>query len=136
MQTQTNKNGIFSNRIMTIEEVWAVLQETALGLKELKESQKETDRQMKETDKRISELGNCFDELVKHLMALNTMNKFNPNGYTSMCQDVLAGRKTEVEMFSLTLMELAKKHGIPVPVNEMLYLELKTIEAGYLRAKN
>jgi 2-dehydropantoate 2-reductase len=57
------------------------------------------------------------------------MNALSPSNYTSMCQDVLAGRKTEVEMFSLTLMELAKKHGISVPVNETLYLQLKTIEA-------
>ena len=57
------------------------------------------------------------------------INNFNPAGYTSMCQDVLAGRKTEVEMFSLHLMGLAKKHGIPVPVNETLYLELRAIEA-------
>jgi len=58
-----------------------------------------------------------------------TINILNPTGYTSMCQDVLAGRKTELEMFNLTLMELAKKHNIPVPVNEVLYLQLRTIEA-------
>jgi 2-dehydropantoate 2-reductase len=58
------------------------------------------------------------------------MNGLNPSGYTSMCQDVLAGRKTEVEMFSLALMELAKKHNISVPVNETLYLQLKVIEAS------
>jgi len=58
-----------------------------------------------------------------------TINNFTSGGYTSMCQDVMAGRKTEVEMFSLALMELAKKHGLEVPLNETLYLELKTIEA-------
>jgi 2-dehydropantoate 2-reductase len=58
-----------------------------------------------------------------------TVNSLSPEGFTSMCQDVLAGRKTEVEMFSLTLMELAKKHGLSVPVNETLYLEIRTIEA-------
>ena len=60
--------------------------------------------------------------------SFNTTDSLNPAGYTSMCQDVLAGRKTEVEMFSLTLMELAKKHNISVPVNEALYLQLRTIE--------
>ena len=57
-----------------------------------------------------------------------TVNLLNPAGYTSMCQDILAGRKTEVEMFSLALMELAKKHGISVPVNETLYLQIRTLE--------
>jgi 2-dehydropantoate 2-reductase len=61
--------------------------------------------------------------------ACKIMNALNPSGYTSMCQDVLAGRKTEVEMFSLALMELAKKHHISAPVNETLYLQLRTIEA-------
>ena len=61
-----------------------------------------------------------------------TINVLSPEGFTSMCQDVLASRKTEVEMFSLTLMELAKKHGLSVPVNEVLYYQLRTIETGYL----
>ena len=63
----------------------------------------------------------------------NTVNLFNPEGFTSMCQDVLAGRKTELEMFSLVILDLAKKHNIPVPVNEMLYLLLKTVEARNLQ---
>ena len=58
----------------------------------------------------------------------NTVNLLSPAGYTSMLQDVLAGRKTEVEMFSLALMELAKKYGISVPVNEALYLQIRIIE--------
>jgi len=58
----------------------------------------------------------------------STIGLLSPDGYTSMCQDVLAGRKTEVEMFSLALMELAKKHHIQAPVNEVLYLQLRTIE--------
>ena len=58
----------------------------------------------------------------------NTINSLGLSGYTSMCQDVLAGRKTELDMFSPTLMELAKKHGLQVPVNEVLYLMLRTIE--------
>ena len=57
-----------------------------------------------------------------------TINSITPTGYSSMCQDVLAGRKTEVEMFSYALIELAKKHGINVPINETLYLQLRTIE--------
>jgi 2-dehydropantoate 2-reductase len=60
-----------------------------------------------------------------------TVNRLNPAGYTSMCQDVLAGRKTEVELFALTMMELGKKHNIPMPVNETLYQALRTIEQTY-----
>jgi len=62
---------------------------------------------------------------------VNTVSVLNPAGFTSMCQDVLAKRKTEVEMFSLTVTELGKKHGIPVPVNETLYRQLRAIEKSY-----
>jgi len=50
-----------------------------------------------------------------------------------MCQDVEAGRKTEVELFSGTVMELGRKHGIPVPVNTVLYHLLKTIEESHVK---
>ena len=59
---------------------------------------------------------------------LEKINLLDPTSYTSMCQDVLAGRKTELEMFSPTIMKLGKKHNIPVPVNEIFYLQLRTIE--------
>jgi 2-dehydropantoate 2-reductase len=64
-----------------------------------------------------------------------TLNPLSKDGYTSMCQDVLAKRKTEVEMFALAVTELGKKHKIPVPVNEMLYLQIRTIEQTYNRIK-
>jgi 2-dehydropantoate 2-reductase len=60
-----------------------------------------------------------------------TVNLLDPSGCTSMCQDVLAKQKTELEMFSLTVMELGKKHGIPTPVNELFYLQLRVIEKSY-----
>jgi len=61
----------------------------------------------------------------------STMDKLVDEGKTSMCQDVEAGRKTEVELFSGTMIALGKKWGIPVPVNALLYRMLKTIEASY-----
>ncbi len=52
----------------------------------------------------------------------------SPEGKTSMLQDVEAGRKSEVEIFGGTVIELGRKHGIPTPVNEQLFLMIKTIE--------
>jgi 2-dehydropantoate 2-reductase len=65
-----------------------------------------------------SDIGSSFD----------IINLLSAEGFTSMCQDVLAGRKTELEMFSPVVTELARKHGISVPVNETLYLQLRTID--------
>jgi 2-dehydropantoate 2-reductase len=60
------------------------------------------------------------------------LESLDPEGKTSMLQDVEARRKTEVEMLAGTVLELAKRHNIPAPVNQKLYHELKRIEASYL----
>jgi 2-dehydropantoate 2-reductase len=60
-----------------------------------------------------------------------TLSSLDDRGYTSMCQDVLAGRKTEVEMFARALGELGKQQGIPTPVNDLLYLALRSAEQNY-----
>jgi 2-dehydropantoate 2-reductase len=54
----------------------------------------------------------------------------NPEGKTSMFQDVEAGRKTEVEMFAGTVIELGKRYGVATPVNQRLFDDLKRIEAA------
>ncbi|GAB6393257.1 MAG: Ketopantoate reductase [Treponematales bacterium] len=60
-----------------------------------------------------------------------TVAGLNDAGMTSMLQDVLAGRKTEVELFSLTVMERGGKRGIPTPVNATLYRAIRAIERTY-----
>ena len=54
----------------------------------------------------------------------------NPEGKTSMFQDVEAGRKTEVEMFAGTVIELGKRCDVATPVNQRLFDELRRIEAS------
>ena len=61
----------------------------------------------------------------------DTLTALNDSGYTSMCQDVLAGRKTEVELFGFTVSELGLKYGIPTPVNTTLAVALRAIEQTY-----
>jgi 2-dehydropantoate 2-reductase len=48
-----------------------------------------------------------------------------------MCQDVLAGRKTEVELFGRTISELGVKLNVPTPVNKALWLALRAVEQTY-----
>lgn len=52
--------------------------------------------------------------------ALISLGKMTPDGKTSMLQDVLAGRKTEVDMFAGVIIELGKKHNIKTPYNIVL----------------
>lgn len=63
-----------------------------------------------------------IDEYIKITKGLS------PSGKTSMQQDIEAGRKTEVESFALEVINLGKKHNIPTPINEMLYLMIRVLE--------
>ncbi len=65
------------------------------------------------------------DDIAKHLEIFRTLA---PEGKTSMLQDVEAGRKTEVEIFSGAVIEMGIKLGIPTPVNDMLFRMIRTIE--------
>ena len=49
---------------------------------------------------------------------LKIIDTLDPNERPSMAQDVNAGRQTEVALFAGTVVKLAKKHSIPVPLNE------------------
>lgn len=56
------------------------------------------------------------------------LDRCEPDGTTSMCQDILAGRKTEIDMFSGTVCKLGEKYGIKTPVNKLLLNLIKAIE--------
>ncbi len=53
------------------------------------------------------------------------------NHRSSTLQDIRRQRPTEIDTLTGKILELAKAHGIPVPVNTMLYRQVKTIEANY-----
>lgn len=55
---------------------------------------------------------------------LKLLDGLDPKGRTSMCQDVEAGRKTELELFAGTILGICKEAGIQAPVNEFLYERL------------
>lgn len=57
------------------------------------------------------------------------INGLQPQAKTSMHQDIEAGRKTELVLFSGTVMALGKKHGIPTPINELLNGMIRVLEA-------
>ena len=53
--------------------------------------------------------------------AINSLKEMCDEGKTSMLQDILAGRKTEVDIFSGEVIKLGKLYGIPTPYNQVLY---------------
>jgi 2-dehydropantoate 2-reductase len=80
-------------------------------------------------------------EVGVHLTAEDVRNwhavldSLNPSGKTSMLQDVEAGRKTEVEMFAGKVIELGKRYGVPTPVNERLFEEIRMLEGSSRRVE-
>lgn len=72
---------------------------------------------------------NLDDSDVENYMPI--LASLAPEGKTSMLQDVEALRKTEVEIFAGTVIELGKKYGVETPVNAMYYKMIRAIEQIY-----
>lgn len=72
---------------------------------------------------------NLTEEDMKYW--LNVLSKLNPLGMPSMRQDMIAGRKTEVELFSGMAIALGKQYQIPTPVNEWLYEKVRELETHF-----
>ncbi|PJI06975.1 MULTISPECIES: ketopantoate reductase family protein [Clostridium] len=62
---------------------------------------------------------------------VKVLNKLSPDGKTSMCQDMLAKRKSEVGIFGGTVVELGRKYNVSTPVNSTLTNIIKVTESMY-----
>ncbi len=58
----------------------------------------------------------------------SVLDTLSPEGRTSMCQDIEAGRKTEVEMFAGKVLELAAERGLGVPTHRFLFQAVRGLE--------
>ena len=58
---------------------------------------------------------------------LDFLKKLPPENMSSTLQDILAGRRTEVDMFAGTVIRLGKETGVPTPLNEFLYHAINLI---------
>lgn len=53
------------------------------------------------------------------------------SNFSSMCQDIMRKRRTEIDFLNGKVVELGKKHHIPTPVNEVLVGFIKYLEGRY-----
>lgn len=60
--------------------------------------------------------------------ALKLLDKMCDEGKTSMHQDILAGRKTEIDIFAGEIIKMGQEFGIPTPYNKVLYDLIKIKE--------
>ncbi len=58
-------------------------------------------------------------------LLVKTINALDPEGKTSMLQDIEAGRETEVNYFSGHIIQMGKELNIPTPINEFLFHAIK-----------
>lgn len=66
--------------------------------------------------------------------ALKALSMMCDDGKTSMYQDILAGRKTEVDMFAGEIIKMGKEFGIPTPYNQVLFDLIKIMEENNERS--
>lgn len=52
----------------------------------------------------------------------------NYTNFSSMCQDILRGERTEIDFLNGKIVELGRKHGIHTPINETLVNFIKFLE--------
>ncbi len=64
--------------------------------------------------------------------ALNYLNLMIPEGKSSMLQDIENGNKTEVEIFSKTIIQLAHKYNLNVPYNKIVYELISALEESII----
>ena len=56
------------------------------------------------------------------------MAKNTAENISSMLQDIMKGKKTEVEEINGEIVRIAKKHGINACINEFLFKMIKAME--------
>jgi 2-dehydropantoate 2-reductase len=92
--------------------------------------------QMKAAMREVIQLCRCegipvTEEDLEYYVAL--VDTLSPDGMPSMRQDGLARRPSEVEFFAGTVLKLAEKHHLNLPVNQELYNRIKAMESRYVK---
>lgn len=62
---------------------------------------------------------------------VSLIDTLNPKSMPSMRFDGLNKKKSEVELFSGTVIKLGQKHGVPTPVNKAIYDRIIEMESRY-----
>ncbi len=78
-----------------------------------------TARLVKEAVAVAGGLGMKFDEAAV-LQKVRSTSENNPEGVTSICADIAAGRKTEVDTISGSVVRASEKCGVLAPTHEMI----------------
>ena len=110
-----------------INQTTAVYETGYGGVKHPGEAQDVMIAAMRETMAVANAMGIPLSEAdIRYWLALT--QQFADDGMTSMRQDLLAGRPTEVELFAGTIRRLGREHGVATPVNDLFYRLIRLME--------
>lgn len=73
------------------------------------------------------EEGIVFDPSLQEEVNTATTSYSNKS---SMCQDIIKGRKTEIDFLNGRVSELGRRHGVPTPVNDVLTALIRFMEGN------
>lgn len=66
-----------------------------------------------------------IDPSIKKMID-NKLSQFT--NYSSMCQDIMKGKKTEIDFLNGKVVEIGEKYNIPTPFNELMVAFIKFLE--------
>jgi 2-dehydropantoate 2-reductase len=89
----------------------------------------ELDRLVREAWPVLQAEGLALDEPAA-LARVHAVAQATATNRASMLQDALAGRRTEIDAITGVLLQMAGRHGMPVPTHAALYRAVKTLEPG------
>ena len=70
--------------------------------------------------------GIVFEPDLKEVLDKKILQYTN---FSSMCQDLIKGKRTEIDFLNGKIVELGRKHRIPTPINKTLVSLIKSLEA-------
>ncbi|MFX0032422.1 MAG: ketopantoate reductase family protein [Candidatus Hodarchaeota archaeon] len=80
---------------------------------------------------KVAELINIDLDKKDYIELTYQVAKETYNNKNSMLQDILKGRKTEIDFLNGRIVKYAKELGIEVPINEILTILIKSLEGSY-----
>ncbi|MCW3981601.1 MAG: 2-dehydropantoate 2-reductase, partial [Candidatus Bathyarchaeota archaeon] len=74
-----------------------------------------------------------IDPAIKEMIDVGVSNFYN---YSSMAQDIIRKRKTEIDFLNGKIVDLGRRHNIPTPFNALMVALIKFLEERHEKSEN
>lgn len=115
---------------IVLNQLSAIHKKTVGELRLMEDYKSISESLLKEIENVAKEYGiNNLDKYYSDV--INSINLISDDGKTSMYQDIISKKKTEVDIFSGEIIKLGKKFNIATPINQEIYDKIKAIEEDF-----